>query len=54
VDDPGHDEKTVRVDGTPAGLACDAGKSRAPFRQRPLPQRRPHSTRPSVHWQKRV
>ena len=25
------DEKTVRVDGTPAGLACDAGKSRAPF-----------------------
>jgi len=38
----------VRVDGTPARSACDAGNRVHLFRQRPLPQRRPHSVRPSV------
>ena len=37
------------VDGTPSRFGvCDAGNLVRLFRWRPLPQRRPHSVRPSV------
>ena len=45
--------ESAGVDSTPASSACDAGNLVRLFRRRPLPQRRPHSVRPSVRLKKR-